>query len=469
MSKFDQILRDKLNGFDAGVPEGAWEQFSQKMNNAESFETKIKEKVEQFETGGADAAWLKFAKQLQPALTWKHYLVGGIAAVSVGIGAFYFFGGNIEPASTLPAEINPVKVENTKGVVADQIQSNQSKKSTSTVASTDNNTVNNAPEVVQNNTVVINDNGTIHHSNASNSTNNNTVNKVTNSNTTSSTNTNNTVTHNTTTTTTTNNHTEKTDLPKPQLTIADASVCEGNVVTCKATNLKSGINAEWYVNNVHVGDGAVLNYEATKSGNVEIELRYTSDDRSQHAAESKSITVLNGPEAEIGMEKTTEYAIPTYIFDAKTNAKNYVWNFGDGQVSSEQQPLHTYRKKGTYNAKLTVTGANGCQTVVSEKVNIDADYNLLAPNAFSPNGSGVNDMFIPEALKVMNDVRFTMNIYDRSGKLLFTTNRIDNPWDGSNMNTGAKCTTGSYVWRVELFNERGVKEEYLGTVTLLGN
>jgi uncharacterized repeat protein (TIGR01451 family) len=40
---------------------------------------------------------------------------------------------------------------------------------------------------------------------------------------------------------------------------------------------------------------------------------------------------------------------------------NYLWEFGDGEWSTEQNPEHTYMSAGVYAAKLTVTGADGCQ------------------------------------------------------------------------------------------------------------
>lgn len=42
-----------------------------------------------------------------------------------------------------------------------------------------------------------------------------------------------------------------------------------------------------------------------------------------------------------------------------TNTDSYAWEFGDGTVSVEQNPVHTYDQSGTYTAKVTVTGEGG--------------------------------------------------------------------------------------------------------------
>ena len=149
-----------------------------------------------------------------------------------------------------------------------------------------------------------------------------------------------------------------------------------------------------------------------------------------------------------------------------TNA-TYLWNFGDGRFSTDEVVAHVYKKRGMHPVTLTVTGVNGCQAKETSKIEIANDYNLLAPVGFSPNGDGINETFIPMALTVMNDVQFKMSIFDRSGKKIFETSRIDNAWDGINATNGTKCALAAYVWRVEINLPNGRKDEYMGSITLL--
>jgi PKD repeat protein/sugar lactone lactonase YvrE len=44
----------------------------------------------------------------------------------------------------------------------------------------------------------------------------------------------------------------------------------------------------------------------------------------------------------------------------------YLWNFGDGQESSQKDPVHTYKKRGTYSVILKVFGNNGTQDTKSK-------------------------------------------------------------------------------------------------------
>ena len=52
---------------------------------------------------------------------------------------------------------------------------------------------------------------------------------------------------------------------------------------------------------------------------------------------------------------------------------------------------------------------------------------LFVPNAFTPNGDGLNDVFKPVGIRV-SDYRF--QVYDKWGKLSFDTNNFDEGWQG---------------------------------------
>lgn len=113
---------------------------------------------------------------------------------------------------------------------------------------------------------------------------------------------------------------------------------------------------------------------------------------------------------------------------------------------------------------LTVTSENGCAT--TEKVEVKKDCFIDIPNAFHPNGDGINDYFFPRQLLSQKVHRFRMTVYNRWGKVMFETDKINGRgWDG-------KCNTidqpvGIYIYHIDVELAGGIQEKYTGNVTLI--
>jgi gliding motility-associated-like protein len=76
----------------------------------------------------------------------------------------------------------------------------------------------------------------------------------------------------------------------------------------------------------------------------------------------------------------------------------------------------------------------------SNRLCLSTDFSLHIPNAFSPNGDGVNDAFYVKGTFVRE---FQMKIYDRWGTLIFETDEMEAGWDG--MYNGELCPVGVYM------------------------
>ncbi|MCB0402773.1 MAG: PKD domain-containing protein [Flavobacteriales bacterium] len=63
---------------------------------------------------------------------------------------------------------------------------------------------------------------------------------------------------------------------------------------------------------------------------------------------------------------------PTVFTDSSFNALTWAWDFGDGNSSTAQNPVHTYAAAGTYNVTLTTTNAAGCPHTVVIPVVVNA-------------------------------------------------------------------------------------------------
>lgn len=141
-------------------------------------------------------------------------------------------------------------------------------------------------------------------------------------------------------------------------------------------------------------------------------------------------------------------AIPLYIFSTATQPnERAIWSFSDGTKVFGTEALHLIRESGKNTAKLTVTNKFGCSTSIDREFTVEK-FNLLAPSAFTPNGDGNNEAFIPEALPEMG-VAFEMTIQNpRTGDIVYRSENALAPWNGKLNNNGQKLETGTYVWTV---------------------
>ncbi|HEY3363403.1 MAG TPA: PKD domain-containing protein [Methanosarcina sp.] len=83
------------------------------------------------------------------------------------------------------------------------------------------------------------------------------------------------------------------------------------------------------------------------------------------ASKFVTITVTQLPVADFSVNTTNGFApLSVQFTDKSTGATGWNWNFGDGATSTDKNPVHTYSKKGTYSANLTVNNANGATSKV---------------------------------------------------------------------------------------------------------
>jgi gliding motility-associated-like protein len=73
------------------------------------------------------------------------------------------------------------------------------------------------------------------------------------------------------------------------------------------------------------------------------------------------------------------------------------------------------------------------------------------PNAFTPNGDGQNDFFIPYPYRFVESVDF--KVFNRWGALVFETNNPDLDWDGTNL-SGEPLSDGVYYYTCQVFEQR---------------
>ncbi len=89
---------------------------------------------------------------------------------------------------------------------------------------------------------------------------------------------------------------------------------------------------------------------------------------------------------------------------------------------------------------------------------------IYIPNAFTPNGDGLNDLFRVYGERIE---RFHMQIFDRWGSRVFETRDLNAAWNGSHQNSGYYCPAGIYTVLIELEYEDLSVKQLTGHVSLL--
>jgi len=146
-------------------------------------------------------------------------------------------------------------------------------------------------------------------------------------------------------------------------------------------------------------------------------------------------------------------------------AENYFWDFGDSLTSVEFEPLHTYTELGDYNISLLVESVYGCTDTFGLGIKI-IPSSVYSPNAFRPESDiPENRTFMPVGAGV-DDSRFTLKIFNRWGELIFESNSIFNPWNGTVKN-GEIAPVGNYIWVAKYYDIQGFKHNEKGQVLVI--
>lgn len=143
------------------------------------------------------------------------------------------------------------------------------------------------------------------------------------------------------------------------------------------------------------------------------------------------------------------------------------WWEGGGDISSDS----VFWAKTPGNYLLTI--ANECDTVhrtIKVKKEIGhSELSLFAPNAFSPNGDGINDCFRVFVEPFMQFLEYQLLVFDRWGGEVFRAKNIDDCWDG--LVGGKDACHATFIWQVtakqlDCYGEESVILK-MGEVTLL--
>ena len=128
-----------------------------------------------------------------------------------------------------------------------------------------------------------------------------------------------------------------------------------------------------------------------------------------------------------------------------------------------QFSLHYYQERFFIDCddiiyKITVTSSDGC--IASDAMKVTILKELKVPNAFSPNGDGINDTWNIQFLESYPGA--TIEVFNRYGQQVFQSVGYSKPWDGRY--NGNVLPFGTYYW---LINPKNGRAAINGSVTII--
>ncbi len=180
--------------------------------------------------------------------------------------------------------------------------------------------------------------------------------------------------------------------PQPAFN-APAEVCHGTVVNFTDVSTAAGSTvAQWSWN---FGDGNTSTLQNpthtyAAPGTYTVTLRVTSAAGCQtvNNVATKTVVVNALPAADFTISApgcaTRSISFTDISVANSGTVSQWTWNFGDGNTSTQQNPLHPYSTPGTYNVTLQVQNSKGCVSTVTTKpvtINVLPKAGFITPEA----------------------------------------------------------------------------------------
>jgi gliding motility-associated-like protein len=249
--------------------------------------------------------------------------------------------------------------------------------------------------------------------------------------------------------------------PVADFALSDTGICQGKSVffTNKSVAAGSIINS-WHW---EFGDGTAAGTEqANKTfdqpGTYAVQLKVTNADGCISDAVSYPIRVYPQPAIDAGKPVVAKAGTVVQL-NGTANSTNLKLEWAPAQNISNPYTLDpTLLVTADQIYTLTAIGENNC--TASSQLQVIVQKEVEIPNAFSPNGDGINDAWLVRNIGQYS--QSVIQVYDRYGSRVFNGVGTSKPWDGSS--NGKPLPVGVYYYLIKLYNGSAA---ITGSVTLI--
>lgn len=260
----------------------------------------------------------------------------------------------------------------------------------------------------------------------------------------------------------------------PEADFTYSANCENNQVIVQFTDASTTVSDPlnfWHYDFGGQGASATANPQEIFSSNADYTILHIVETTNGCSdTVSKTISIPAEPVANFSYNTNNGLNVGAVFnfINTSTNGINFDWDFGNGNTSTLEDPNNTYFANGNYLVSLNVSNSIGCTDSISEVIVINTVTNeikTLIPNAISPNGDLINDVWKLEFLSLLYPDA-SVQIYNEWGQQIFESVGYEFPWDGRYK--GELVPDGTYYYIIDLKDSGDPEEDiFKGTILVL--
>lgn len=248
--------------------------------------------------------------------------------------------------------------------------------------------------------------------------------------------------------------------PTPIITITpDTFICNGEDVDIVT---QGGVSYLWSPSQ-WLSDDQISNPVSTPDSNITYSVTVTDANNCTNTA---GLTILVQQEPNVTYSPDTTIiigeSVPLYIYADQSNI-DYIWA-PDYAISCLPCSNPVVTPLETTEYFVVYEDSSGCfNPKAYVLVTVIEEYSLDVPNAFTPDGDGINDVVYVRGWGIKEMIEF--KIYNRWGQQIFFTDDLKQGWDGTFNGKVQNIDTYAYYTRVKLYNNQEMEKS--GTINLL--
>lgn len=151
------------------------------------------------------------------------------------------------------------------------------------------------------------------------------------------------------------------------------------------------------------------------------------------------------------------------VRDSSIGAVSCYYTLSDGSIYNDFDFKHQWSEAGRQTIIQHVMNEYGCKDEQMGEVIVEG-FNFYAPNAFTPDNDGVNDVWMPKTIG-LND--YHIQVFDRWGEIVFESQNPQEPWIGNFRGNDYFVSNGIYQYVAKFRDKLDFPFEVQGHITVI--